>query len=212
MTWRHAWQRTSVEAEAWRGTSPDGLAKLILEEMARAAEEDRVAKGWWKPWEERFDQWIGSRQWSEWLKHSVAARDAYEKQEVLRRRLALDFGERYGWQFSPSRFDLLTLAQGKCHNGGRYGREHGVPDRALDHPRFYKRGRRAAAIATHLYGWSRDDEVRRECRALAAHYGLTLLVPDFPSWHFPGNSTLVVYVGPVGESRPRLVWVNSCKE
>jgi hypothetical protein len=116
-------------------------------------------------------------------------------------RLALDFIEPRGWRFNTAQtFDLITLSRGGVHDGRRgWGNawEHMVPGRhhdLLDHPYWFKSGKRAAAVAAHLYG--REHVVER-CRALAARYWLDCEIPDYPSWHNDG-AMLVVYVGPAG--------------
>ena len=72
----------------------------------------------------------------------------------------------------------------------RWRNNNDMPHDQFDHPYYYRRGRHAAAIAAHLYGW---PHVRERCEATARQHGLVLEVPDFPSWWFPGQTTLVVY-------------------
>jgi hypothetical protein len=119
----------------------------------------------------------------------------------MERRMAIDFGAARGWTLSRTTFGLRTLAEGKQHDGGqRYmidghnrNPEIGMFHTCFDHPYFYRRHRKAAAVAAHLYGM---PNCRRECETLAATFGLLFEVPDFPSWWNPGATTLVVYVGP----------------
>jgi hypothetical protein len=46
----------------------------------------------------------------------------------------------------------------------------------FDHPYYYRRGRKAAAIAAHLYGMP----VRSQCKVIANQFGLMFEEPDFP--------------------------------
>lgn len=69
----------------------------------------------------------------------------------------------------------------------------------LDHAYCVKRGRYAAAIAAHLYEGEFAAH-RARCEALAARYGLTLEVPDYPSWYYPGATRFVLYIGPAGHA------------
>jgi hypothetical protein len=49
-------------------------------------------------------------------------------------------------------------------------------------------------MVCHLYNL---DELREECRKAAARLHVTVEFPvDFPSWHYPGHTSLVVYVLP----------------
>jgi hypothetical protein len=93
--------------------------------------------------------------------------------------------------------------EGKQHDGGmRFSMNgrHRNPEAGdfhdnLDHPFFYRRNRKAAAIAAHLYNFPAN---RAACEKLALSFGLTFEVPDFPSWHYPNGTKLVVYIGPAG--------------
>jgi hypothetical protein len=49
-------------------------------------------------------------------------------------------------------------------------------------------------IAAHLYS---DPDVNH-LREFARENRVLLWLPDFPSWHYPGYTTLVAYLGPVG--------------
>jgi hypothetical protein len=122
-------------------------------------------------------------------------------EEAARRRLAIDFGARNGWTLSRTEFGIGTLGKGKVHGhmgfGGPYYSDNPYPGtyhNQFDHPYFYRRDRKAAAIVAHLYNYPGNHD---SCVAIAERYGLAFSAPDdFPSWWFPGATRLVVYRGP----------------
>ena len=66
------------------------------------------------------------------------------------------------------------------------------PRELVDHGYFYRKDRKAAAVAAHLYG-DFDAAKRKDTEATAALYGLRVTWPeDFPSWYLPGRTTLIV--------------------
>jgi hypothetical protein len=121
-------------------------------------------------------------------------------EDAAQHRLAVDFGASRGWTLTTKDFGLRTLAEGKQHDfGHRYtmfrrdlNPSAGEFHDQFDHPYHYRRQRKAAAIAAHLYNYPAN---KAECEKLAAHYGLDFEVPDFASWWNPGGTTLVVYIG-----------------
>lgn len=114
----------------------------------------------------------------------------------MQQAAAIDFGASRGWSLSQKQFDLIALAEGKQHQGARpLDMSLSMLHQCFDHPYFYRRNRKAAAIVAHLYGW---PKVRPECEKAAAMYGLTLNVPDLPSWWYDGT-TIVAYIGPAGQ-------------
>jgi hypothetical protein len=99
---------------------------------------------------------------------------------ATRQRLAVLFGERHGWRLSRSDFSPSVLAR------------RGWPRELVDHGYFYRKDRKAAAVAAHLYG-TFDAAKRQDTEATAALYGLRVTWPeDFPSWYLPGRTTLIV--------------------
>jgi hypothetical protein len=96
-----------------------------------------------------------------WLNHLryVYPEDWAELNRAAERhRAALDFGERHGWVLVPEPFGLRALARGAVR-GRSYKRDEGDGHfsgsfaRCFDHPYWYRRDSRPAAIVTHLYGW-----------------------------------------------------------
>jgi hypothetical protein len=116
--------------------------------------------------------------------------------DELNKRLAVDFGRRYGWQSSDRPFTIRTLARGGVHDSeelaGSYDPEF------CDHPHWYRSRRHARAIAAHLYVTGSDQESAVKARQgeiliWAAARGLQASFPDYPSWWYPGWTMLVLY-------------------
>jgi hypothetical protein len=62
----------------------------------------------------------------------------------------------------------------------------------MDHAYFYRVNGRPVAIVAHPY--MHDPGVRSECEHWAHDNGVLISFPtDFPSWWYPGHSTLVLY-------------------
>ena len=111
--------------------------------------------------------------------------------QATRQRLAVLFGERHGWHLSKSAFSPSVLARRGLFNGRGYHVDP-WPRELVDHGYFYRRDRKAAAVAAHLYG-TFDAAKRQDTEATAALHGLRATWPeDFPSWYLPGRTTLIV--------------------
>ena len=111
--------------------------------------------------------------------------------QATRQRLAVLFGERHGWHLSKSAFSPSVLARRGLFNGRGYHVDP-WPHELVDHGYFYRKDRKAAAVAAHLYG-DFDAAKRQDTEATAALYGLRVTWPeDFPSWYLPGRTTLIV--------------------
>jgi len=114
-----------------------------------------------------------------------------QDQHATRQRLAVLFGERHGWHLSKSNFSPSVLARFGLFNGRGYDVDP-WPHELVDHGYFYRKDRKAAAVAAHLYGIF-DAAKRQDIEDTAALYGLRVTWPeDFPSWYLPGRTTLVV--------------------
>jgi hypothetical protein len=107
-------------------------------------------------------------------------------QHSIARNAAAVLREQRGWRWARSHaFGLQTLGRGGISDGvgPRYGHEDGVCTHTImDHAYWFRRNRKAAAIAAHLYGWPHRRDV---CEDAARRYGLRLEIPDFPSWYYP---------------------------
>ena len=110
---------------------------------------------------------------------------------ATRQRLALLFGQRHGWHLSRSDFSPSVLARRGLFNGRGYHVDP-WPRELIDHGYFYRKDRKAAAVAAHLYGIF-DAAKCQDTEDTAALYGLRVTWPeDFPSWYLPGRTTLIV--------------------
>ncbi len=117
---------------------------------------------------------------------SPAYRAAAEAVRRGKNELARRFAAIRGWRIGRH-FDLRCLARrGRLARAAFPVAHH----HEFDHPYFFRDASgRAAAIASHLYGYDAS-----ECLELAERFGLTVsVVRDFPSWHFPGRTTLVLW-------------------
>lgn len=111
---------------------------------------------------------------------------------ALQHKLALLFGERRGWRLSRSDFSPTVLAREGVFDGRGVHAVAWSHD-LVDHGYFYRKDRKAVAVASHLYGEFHEAK-RRDIDSMAKHLGLNAEWPeDFPSWWVPGNTTLVVY-------------------
>jgi hypothetical protein len=135
------------------------------------------------------------------------ADETYRYFQSVQLAAALKFGIERGWTLTKSEFSLKMLARGSTETGGSWcdaqwdrGGWRGDLHAVFDHAYYYRRDRRAAAIVAHLYNW---PDVRAQCEAVAAHYGLTFEAPDYPSWWNLHGTKLVVY-----RHRPQVVIVD----
>ncbi len=108
-----------------------------------------------------------------------------------KRRLAFEFGEKYGWTLSEKRFGVLALKRGSVFSMIRddadVSDDH-LPHELFDHPYFYRRAKHAVAIVAHPYHLDQDAVA-----AFAKKHDLSWETPEFPSWWYPGATTLVVF-------------------
>ena len=139
-----------------------------------------------------------AKNWGAW-------RLAQRGEEDLRRHLVQAFAEAHGWRPAKTGFDFPTLARGGCRTNWEVRFQNLVDSEVilprvtretLDHPYYFKRDRQAAAIAAHLYNF---PECKEECEFVAREFGVRFEVPEFPSWHYPGGTKLVLYIGPAGQ-------------
>ena len=110
---------------------------------------------------------------------------------LLRHWLATDFAAARGWTATTAPMAVKELA--RRSNGGSWHRPAREWLEALVNPTFYRdAGRRAAGAVGHPPA----DAVtagREHIEAWAAERDLVASFPAFPSWTFPGRTTLVVF-------------------
>ncbi|MBA7485490.1 hypothetical protein ES707_21037 [subsurface metagenome] len=109
--------------------------------------------------------------------------------------LAAEYGRRRGWKRAERHFSILALRDRKRWSEkllhGVWDPDNRFPSDLADHAYFYRfPGGRAAGVVCHLY------DVPDCLYTWAAARGLRVSLPkDFPSWHNPGRTKLVVYEG-----------------
>jgi len=98
------------------------------------------------------------------------------------------FGDYFGWKLSDKPFGVDVLARNGVWSTDYWLR--GASFEHIDHAYYYRKNRRAVAIACHLY------HVPEDIHEWAAEHGLLVGVSDdkMKSWYYPGETTLVVYV------------------
>ncbi len=102
------------------------------------------------------------------------------------------YGALRGWKQSGRSFHLSTLAKGGMHDGGRWidRIQDDLTWPMLDHVYYWKRDRRPVAIVAHPYDCT--PERLAEAAEWAAMHRLKVTAPaDFPSWWYPGWTTLI---------------------
>lgn len=131
-----------------------------------------------------------------------ARRILHENTRANQNALSLEFGSRHGWTVG-SAFSVRTLREGARTTGRLYDTRGGWDQAFADHPFFYRSNGRAAALAAHVFGSTTGAD------EWAQRAGLVVKRPNFPSWWYPGRTTLIIY-----EHSPRAIkqWMTSqCK-
>jgi hypothetical protein len=107
-----------------------------------------------------------------------------------------NFGTMHGWNVSDMRFGPFLLIKSGV-SGQASHQQTGDHHSLFDHPDCYRStNKRAAAIASHTYGDHRERAIE-----FAKFTGIGLAMPEgFPSWYFPGVTTLKVWFGVLGRS------------
>jgi hypothetical protein len=93
------------------------------------------------------------------------------------------FGRPRGWKPSETAFSARALTHGE-----REDDDCSLPHDAFDHPVYYRRGGKPAAIVSQPYNYDRwkFDKVAREL-------GLSQEKVEGSSWHCPGRTTLAAW-------------------
>lgn len=118
----------------------------------------------------------------------------YYRSDEIKLMLAEEFGRRNGWNLSKRWFSWGQLSRRSPQRTLKEesdGLPH--PHEVADHRYFFRRDKRPAALAVHLYGWP-DPHCQASVADVCTKYGLVAReVTDFPSWWYPGVTHLVVY-------------------
>jgi len=103
--------------------------------------------------------------------------------------LAMEFGARMGWKVAAGStgFDAAELVKGRRV---RWRDRTDLPP-FHDHPTGYSVGLRPVALAIQPYG--DDPTIAAALAAWAAPNGLVVWRPAFPSWWYPGWTSLWVF-------------------
>jgi hypothetical protein len=128
-------------------------------------------------------------------RRSAIWRTAYATEHKLHDALACEFGRRFEWRHIPDP-DYARLEQfcGVCEDDGDNPERIMLPPR-YDHPSFYAIDSELVAITSQPYDFSAED--RREAWEWAGARGLAFWRPvDYPSWWYPGQTTLCVFARP----------------
>jgi hypothetical protein len=127
------------------------------------------------------------------LQHEVA---------ILQKLLATEFGSRYNWKLTrtwihPGQLGRRSNQQRNTETFEVFGSHASV----LDHPFYFRERQRPyhpAAIAVHLYDWPHVTDLAEE---LCFRYRIGYQLGNdlcFPSWWYPGRTTLLVYTPGLG--------------
>jgi len=108
--------------------------------------------------------------------------------------LEAEFGAARGWK--PAR-GWFSAEQLRCNSGGQIYTMYGDMFPHFDHPTFYRapRTRRAGGLVIQPYIENTPEtraEIIEEYRVL----GLSASFPDYPSWWYPGATTLILIERP----------------
>jgi hypothetical protein len=126
--------------------------------------------------------WPGTREWSE--------RQRIDKHlDKMQRDAAVAFGAFFGGTLCRP-FSMENLAADRPCEDALWLTYDST---TIDHPEYYRCGRRAAVIVAHVY-----KAKERDIREFAEESRVRVWLPDFPSWYYPGWARLIAYLGPVG--------------
>ena len=129
------------------------------------------------------------------------ARAWLEECDALRDRLAVEFGSRFGWRRAKTGFWLEKLGRKPT----RWYDTQTFTGKVVDHPTCFRgadptlpasrnRGTQLRAASTKPSRRSCVRALRRGDQGYAASFNLeATIVTDFPSWYWPGHTTLVLY-------------------
>jgi len=107
-----------------------------------------------------------------------------------KKKAAVDFGQKRGWKLSSAPFSLKTLSRRGVYD------LYGYPQfeaSVIDHPQFYRVGKKAAAIVSHTY-LKCDEHGFTEARKIAEKWNLHFewFGPD-QSWYSPGITSIFMF-------------------
>lgn len=138
-------------------------------------------------------------------------RQAFDRRESnrlikLRDDCVKEFARLNGWKVAGTSFGIKQLQ--RQSPGVRRGEKYWVGNHpeGLDHPEYFKDGRKPAAIITHTYA------PLEQIRELARAHQLNMQVLAV-SWYYPGRATAVVLtpMDATGPALPEVCFLGSAK-
>jgi hypothetical protein len=120
-------------------------------------------------------------------------RRLYRRMFEMRRKLAAEFGNRFGWKPSHADFPLGKLSPQRVGERSDWWNDpYQRRNEYIDHPYYFRhpeRPYRPAGIAAHQY-----DGFNDRIEAFADKLGIIAEpISDFPSWWYLGVTTLIGY-------------------
>ena len=116
-----------------------------------------------------------------------------EKARALGEQLAKQFGTLHGWKLTRRPFSLDQLAENRKARNWRGG-EFFQGGTHLDHPFWYRLNGFPIAVAVHNYNApDHRGDLDEECKRRGLVWEE---VSDFPSWHNPGDTKLILITRP----------------
>lgn len=104
-----------------------------------------------------------------------------------RHALAEAFGAQYGWVWDRNSGGVQNLFGRRPHFSQRIRPPH------ADHSSRYRIGHRVVALVEQPYA---DGTLLAEMRKWATDQGVIMTTPDWPSWWYPGSTTLCIFTLP----------------
>ena len=123
-----------------------------------------------------------------WKPHGVETTFVWTRAYAAEEALSQGYGALHGWVWTPHPV-TAHVVRGHVYFWSTRGNE---PPHA-DGRSSYTRAGRPIAMVQQPYT---DETVLAEMRAWAGENGLTMTIPDWPSWRCPGRTTLCIFTNP----------------
>jgi hypothetical protein len=118
----------------------------------------------------------------------------YYRSDEIKLLLAEEFGHRHDWNLSRRWFGWGQLARRSVMRTRQEEWDSTPqPHEVADHCYYFRKDKRPAALAVHLYNWP-AEYCQASVAAVCSKHGLAAReVTNFPSWWYPGVTHLIVY-------------------
>jgi|ERR1019366_5478252 hypothetical protein len=115
--------------------------------------------------------------------------------KAVQELVAIEFGWRNGWKLARTPFSVIRLVPFALSADDLFLSDSQLLDNSqfgIDHQYCYRKKNGApVAIASHNYGLKKEEFRYSE---IVESHGLRVQFPElYPSWYYPGQTTLVVY-------------------